>query len=244
MLKSLFLTVVLPPSCFLYLALVGLAIMRRYRQSGRALVCAGLAGLTVLALPAVAVSLIIALELHLPVDPPPNAMPEAIVILGGDLMRNADAPLALPGYLTLDRLRTGAALRRRTGLPILVTGGIVQRDRQAIATIMATSLRDDFQVPVAWVEDTSEDTWQNATFSAAILKQQGIHSIYVVTQAWHMRRALLAFQHTGLIVTAAPTSINPPLDLLASDFLPHASAWGLSYYALHEWIGCAWYAIR
>jgi uncharacterized SAM-binding protein YcdF (DUF218 family) len=235
---------VLPPGCFLYLALVGLAIMRRHRAGGRALVCAGLAGLTVLALPAVAASLVVALELNLPVDPPANAMPEAIVILGGDLMRNGDAPRALPGYLTLDRLRTGAALRRRTGLPILVTGGIVQGDRPAVATIMATSLRDDFQVPVAWVEDTSEDTWQNASLSAAILKQQGIRSVYVVTQAWHMRRAILAFRHTGLIVTAAPTASNPALNLYPSDFLPHASAWELSYFALHEWIGCAWYATR
>ena len=36
----------------------------------------------------------------------------------------------------------------------------------------------------------------------------------------------------------------PPLDLWLSDFLPHASVWGLSYFALHEWIGYAWYAMR
>jgi uncharacterized SAM-binding protein YcdF (DUF218 family) len=243
-LKSLLLTVALPPGCFLYVALLGLLIMRRHRRSGGSLVCIGLAGLTVLSLPAVAVSLMVALEQNLPVDPPPNAMPEAIVILGGDVMRNAGPPLGLPGYLTLDRLRAGVELGRRTGLPILVTGGIVQDDRPAVATIMATSLREDFQLPAKWVEDASSDTWENASFSAAILRRQGIHSVYVVTQAWHMRRAVLAFRHTGLIVTAAPTSMNPPLDFLPSDFLPHASAWGLNYYALHEWIGCAWYAIR
>jgi uncharacterized SAM-binding protein YcdF (DUF218 family) len=204
----------------------------------------GLAGLTLFALPAVAVILIDALEQNLPIDPPANAKPEAIVILGGDLMRNAGPPLGLPGYLTLDRLRAGVELARRTGLPILVTGGVIQDDRPAVATVMATSLREDFQLPAQWVENTSSDTWENASFSAAILEKQGIHRVYVVTQAWHMRRALLAFRHTGLIVTAAPSAMNPPLDLLPSDFLPHASAWGLSYYALHEWIGCAWYALR
>ena len=234
----------MPPSCFLYMALLGVLLTWRRRRGGGALIGIGLAGLTILALPAVAVAMIDALEQNLPVDPPAGAMPEAIVILGGDLMRNAGPPLALPGYLTLDRLRAGVELSRRTGLPILGSGGIVPEDRPPVATIMATSLREDFQLPAKWVEDRSSDTWENASFSATILRAQGIKSVYVVTQAWHMRRALLAFRHTGLTVTAAPSSMNPRLDLLPSDFLPHASAWGLSYFALHEWIGCAWYAAR
>jgi uncharacterized SAM-binding protein YcdF (DUF218 family) len=59
-----------------------------------------------------------------------------------------------------------------------------------------------------------------------------------------MRRATLAFQHAGLVVTAAPTSLETPIEPILWDFLPHAVAWEWSYYALHEWIGCAWYAIR
>lgn len=244
MLKGILITLALPPVGFLCLTIVGLLTIRRRRRGGRALVCIGLLGLTLLALPLVPNLLIAALEQNLPVNPPPDAMPQAIVILGGDLMRTAEAPFALPGFMTLDRMRAGAALHRRTGLPILVTGGTVQPDRQAVATVMAEGLRDDFQVPVAWVEDTSEDTWQNATLSADILKQQGIRSVYVVTQGWHMRRAILAFRHAGLIATAVPTSMETPIDPLVWDFLPRASSWGWSYYAFHEWIGCAWYAIR
>ena len=244
MLKAILITLAVPPVCFLWLAIGGLLLVRRHRRGGCALLCAGLAGLVLSAVPLVSNSLIVALEQNLPLDPPADAMPQAIVILGGDLLRTAATPYALPGFLTLDRLRTGAALYRRTGLPILVTGGTVQPDRPAIATVMADSLRNDFQVPVAWVEDASEDTWENATFSAAILKQHGIRSVYVVTQGWHMRRAVLAFRHTGLVVTAVPTSMETPFDPIAADFLPRASAWGWSYYALHEWIGCAWYAIR
>jgi uncharacterized SAM-binding protein YcdF (DUF218 family) len=243
-LKSLLVTLALPPICFLCLAGVGLLLVWRHRQGGRALVCIGLASLALLALPVVPNLLIAALEQNLPTSPPATAMPQAIVVLGGDLSRTSEPPYAIPGALSLDRERAGAALERRTGLPLLVTGGIVQPDRPPVANIMAESLRGDFQVPVAWVEDASEDTWENATFSAEILKKQGIRSIYVVTQGWHMRRATLAFRHTGLIVTAAPTSLETPLDPIVWDFLPRASSWGRSYYALHEWIGCAWYAIR
>lgn len=244
MLKGILITLALPPVCFLCVMIVGLLIARRHRRSARVLLCIGMVGLTVLGLPLVPNVLIAALEQNLPVNPPADAMPRAIVILGGDLSRTGTAPYALPGFLTLDRLRAGAALQRRTGLPILVTGGIVQPNRPAVATVMAESLRNDFQVPVAWIEDTSEDTWQNAAFSADILKKQGISSVYVVTQGWHMRRAMLAFRHAGLIATAVPTSIETPIDPIGWDFLPRASSWGWSYYALHEWIGCAWYAIR
>jgi uncharacterized SAM-binding protein YcdF (DUF218 family) len=243
-LKPLLLTLAFPPGCFLYLSLLAFAVMQWRRRFGKAMLCIGLAGLTVLAVPVVAEIMMIGLGRNLPVTPPPDALPQAIVILGGDLTRTADPPFVLPGFLTLDRLRTGAALRRRTGLPVLVTGGIVQQDRLPVGDVMATSLREDFQIPVEWVEDTSLDTWQNASFSAKILKEHGIHSVYLVTQAWHLPRAIIAFRHAGIVVTAVPTSVNPPLDPFASDFLPHASAWETSYFALHEWIGYAWYALR
>ena len=242
--KGLLITLAMPPVGFLCLTILGLAVARWRRRCSRALACLGLAGLTLLALPIFSDVLLAGLERDLPLRPPADAMPQAIVILGGDLNRTADPPFVLPGFLSLDRMRAGVALYRKTGLPILVTGGIVHPHHQAVATIMADSLRDDFQVPVAWVEPRSQDTWENAAFSADILKQQGIRSVYVVTQGWHERRAMLAFRHAGLIATAAPTSLEAPIDPIVWDFLPRASAWGWSYYALHEWIGCAWYAIR
>jgi uncharacterized SAM-binding protein YcdF (DUF218 family) len=243
-LKTILLTLALPPVCFLYLALFGPLIARRHRRLGRLIGGVGLAGMTVLALPVVADSLLVSLEWNLPLTPPPDAAPQAIVVLGGDVSRISEAPFARSGRLTLDRLRSGAALHRRTGLPILVTGGIVQKHLPSVGTLMAGSLREDFQVPVEWVEDASVDTWENALLSAGILKTHNIRSVYLVTHGWHMRRAVMAFRHAGIIVTASPTALDPPFAPIPSDFLPHAFAWEISFYALHEWIGCVWYAIR
>src|SRR5271165_1955098 len=166
----------MPPVGFLCLAILGLAIMRRKRRHGHILICVGVAGMTLLALPLFSDVLIVGLEQNLPLRPPSDAMPQAIVILGGDVTRTADPPYLLPGLLTTDRLRAGAALYRKTRLPILVTGGTVQLRYPPVAKVMADSLRDDFQVPVTWVEDASDDTWENATFSAEILKKQDIRS--------------------------------------------------------------------
>ena len=242
--KFLFLTMGVPPMCFLYVAALGWLMPGSWRRTGRILTAFGLLGLWVFSLPIVSELLLVGLERDLPLNPSANAPPAAIVILGGDVTRTADQPFIVPGRLTLERLRTGAALHRRTGLPVLVTGGIVHRDRPPVGTIMADSLRDDFLVPVTWTETVSNDTWENASMSAAILKHQGIASVYVVTNGWHLRRAMIAFRKAGLIATAVPTSIEPPIDPIASDFMPRVGAWEWNYFAMHEWIGCAWYASR
>jgi uncharacterized SAM-binding protein YcdF (DUF218 family) len=234
-----------PPISLLLVALLGSLIELRYRRIGRFLRWAGLLGLLVLALPGTSGSLMIALEQNLPLTPPPGLPPQAIVILGGDVVRNDAPDVALHlGQVSLDRIRAGAALSRRTGLPILVSGGSLQEGEPPVAATMADSLMHDFQLPVRWSEEASLDTWENAHMSAAILREQGIRSIYVVTNAWHMRRAIMAFADTGITVTAAPTRMDQLLTPFAANFVPVSGGWQESYYALHEWIGCAYYALR
>ncbi len=243
MIKDFLLSLFLPPTCFLYLALLGWLASPRYRV-GRLATGVGIGCLAIFSLPVVSGTLMAGLESGLPRTPPPEAMPRAIVILGGDVERTTEPPFALPGEHTLKRLRTGVELWRRTKLPVLVTGGIIFNDRAPVATIMADSLRADFQVPVAWVEDASPTTWENAILSAEILKKQGINSVYVVTNGWHLRRAVIAFRRAGLTVTAVPTSMSAPLYFKPASYFPSSRAWANSYFAMHEWIGCAWYQLR
>jgi uncharacterized SAM-binding protein YcdF (DUF218 family) len=234
-----------PPVSLVFVALIGLLIERRQRSIGRSLAWFGVLGLLVLALPVVSGLLLTSLERNLPLAPPPDHPPQAIVVLGGDIQRGGGPePLAIPGPLSLERVRTAALLHRRTGLPILITGGTLRKSEPPVAAVMADSLVHDFQVPAQWVERESRDTWENARLSAAILHEQGITSVYVVTQAWHMRRAILAFADTGITVTAAPTLFDRVPLSEAGDFVPGVGGWRDSYYALHEWIGWIWYLVR
>jgi uncharacterized SAM-binding protein YcdF (DUF218 family) len=243
--RGIIVTLAMPPVGFVLLIIIGLLLRQRWRRVGPSMMWAGAVGLLLLGMPIVSHNLRLALETDLPTTPPADHPPGAIIVLGGEVVRARNEPLGVrPGPLTLDRLRTAAALSRRTGLPILVTGGLTQPNTAAVGTVMRDSLRDDFRMPARWVEDRSHDTWENARFSADILRADGITSVYVVTSAWHMRRALLAFEGVGLTVTAAPTPPDDPLGPNLSDFLPRTELWQTGYYALHEWLGYEWYRWR
>jgi uncharacterized SAM-binding protein YcdF (DUF218 family) len=241
-----------PPLNLVPLGLLGtgLAAFTRWRRAGLALAGAALVGLLLLALPITGGLLIASLERDLPLVPPADDPPRAIVVLAAEVEHGRLYPPAAGadqtdlGPLTLLRLRAAAALARRTGLPVLVSGGKPPTGTVSLAALMAESLRDDFGIPARWREDQSEDTWENAADSAAILKRAGIGSVYVVTHAWHMRRAMIAFRAAGLRATAAPVLLDRSPTGIFSDFAPRLTGWRMSFYALHEWIGCLYYAWR
>jgi uncharacterized SAM-binding protein YcdF (DUF218 family) len=238
-------TLAIPPTCFVILIVVGLILQQFCRRFGLGLAWVSVISLILMGMPIVSHNLLLALETNLPATAPTDHPPSAIVVLGAEVIRARTEKLGIrPGPLTLERLRGAVALARRTGLPILVTGGPAQLDSVPVATVMAASLSEDFRTPARWVEDKSRDTWENARFSADILRREGITSVYVMTSAWHMRRALLAFQGTGLTVTAAPTPLDDPLAPNLDDFLPRPGVWLKGYCAMHEWIGYEWYMLR
>ena len=242
MFKTFLVLLILPPMNLVLLAAAGLAIARFRPRLGWAIGMVSVAGLLLLSFHAVSHPILAALEQNLPTTPNADNPPTAIVVLAGDVRRSPSvAGGVLVGPLTLERLRTAAILQRKTGLPVLVSGGEIVDSNTRFARLMTDSLTEDFRIPVRWSEAKSRDTWENARFSAEILKADGVKSIYVVTHAWHMRRSVFAFSATGLTVTAAPTPLQSVLGLVLSDFIPSVSSWQTAYFAFHEWVGALWY---
>ena len=246
--KALLTLLVVPPGNLPLLALLGLALARRRPRLGGWLAWGSLAVLVLLSLPAVAAGLIGTLQWGIPrnIVPPAGAPPGAVIVLSAD--PSGDAPggvLPEPGIgpLTLERLEAGALLARRLDVPLLLSGGLVEHRAPALAQRMEGVLARDFGLKARWLEARSADTWQNAADSAALLRRDGITGAYVVTNAWHMRRALLAFRAAGYPVVPAASRFEPGPRWEVDSFLPHVSAWLRSYFALHEWIGLAWYGL-
>jgi uncharacterized SAM-binding protein YcdF (DUF218 family) len=243
--KELLEVLALPPANLPLLAVAGMILRRWHRRLGEWLTAASCVLLIVLSMPFFSGILLVTLERGLPSDAAAGGKPGAIVLLTGDIDRfDGDDPGFAPGRLTLDRERACSIVFRRVQLPVLVTGGVLQGGDPPIAVVTAQSLRDDFQIPVRWIENRSHDTWENAEYSAPILRANGITTIYLVTHAWHMRRALLAFHHFGIHVIPAPVQIDRYPSLSLSDLTPQVRGWLTTYYALHEWLGYAAYALR
>jgi uncharacterized SAM-binding protein YcdF (DUF218 family) len=213
------------------------------RRTGLALTTAGVLAFYLLSTTAVSSLLTRAVEM-----PPRSeatlarAGADAIVVLSGGYERYA------PEYggrtidaLTLQRLRYAAHLARRLNLPVLVSGGLPDHAPVSLAAMMKVALEQDFGVPVRWTEDRSATTYENAMFSAPLLKADGVGTIILVTHAAHMARSARAFTDAGLKVIPAPTVFSPGRSI---DMSSHLSGLHDSYYALYEIFGAAWYALR
>ena len=142
------------------------------------------------------------------------------------------------------RLRYAANLARRSELPVLTSGGVMHWHTLPLATLMAQTLVNEFNVSVRWEEGRSQSTGTNALWSASMLKADGIKRILLVTHAWHIPRARRAFEKMGIEVIAAPTAFRTwPVRRWIS-LVPSAGALRETRWALHETVGRLWYWAR
>lgn len=240
-----------PPGLILLIALLGVLFLLRWRWLGRALIGLSLVLLFILSLPLTGRALIAPLETAAPLPTaalsPDEARKQAgaIVVLGGG--RYAQAPeygdTDTVSEAALARLRYAAWLHRRTGLPILISGGAPFGEDAPEALLMQESLENDFQIRPRWAEIRSRNTQENAAFSKEILAAAGIRRIYLVTHAWHMPRAQWAFVNAGFDVVPAPMGFTTlgKGEREGLGYLPSARGLKLSSRALHERLGLVWY---
>lgn len=250
--KSVVGTLLLPPMPLLLLALLGVLLLPRWRGLGRALVLIAVLGLWAVCTNGVGHVLIEALT-----RPPPALSAEritslvrapktAILVLGAG--RRLEAPeygAADLSLLTLDRLRYGLWLARQTRLPVGFSGGIGHGSPGGATESDAARLvaQRDFGMTLRWLEARARDTNENARYSVAMLRADGIEQVLLVTHGFHQRRALTAFNRAirqadvPMRVIAAPMGLQRPLGWELGDWLPNAGGLEMTRWALHEWLG-------
>ena len=249
-LKPLLAALLLPPLAPLLLALLGFVLALKKSRAGMTLLALSLLLLWLLSCHGSAVWLsrnVLPQFAPLPlsqVSQLKTAGVQAIVVLGGGVLPLApEYGQAQPRAETAARLRYGVWLVRQSGLPLAFTGGLgwaaSAAQTESEAEVARRVARQDYGVALRWAEAESHDTAANARLLTPLLRRDGVQRIALVTHAWHMPRALAAFERAGLVVTPAPIGYVLPSEHASLEWLPSADGLQACRQVLREWLGIA-----
>jgi len=227
-------SVVLPPMGLVWLAILSLLLLRRWPRTSIAALWLSLLSLLALSLPIVASGLLAAINSPaLDTKTPKSA--QAVMILGGGLRRATQEYGDTLSSHALERVRYGAKLAKELQLPVLVTGGQVYGGTPE-ADVMASVLRE-FDLTARWVENRARHTRENTIFSQAMLKQDGVRRVLIVTHDYHMRRAMAHCEAAGLDCLPAPVTSRSNVGDSWVEQLPNIGALRDSSLYIHEIAG-------
>jgi len=240
------------------MVLVAVVIWSRYRLFARLLMFLAWFTLALLSLPIVSTGLFSwlerpYLETAMPIrqatdTATPRPSPEIIVVLGGGRMHSAPehAGRDQVSHQSLWRLRYAATLAKEFELPVIASGGTVYPYEQVSEAALADEvLRNDFGLSGVIQEGLSRNTWENAYNTASLLEEKGLKTVFLVTHAYHMRRAEFIFREAGVnVVPVATGFFSTKNDEWWDAWLPTARALSNSKVALHEYLGLGAYYLK
>ncbi len=240
----------MPPAGLYLMVLVGLIMRWRARRPllrrlATILAASGALLSVALSLPLVSYLLLDGLQRTPSLDPAVESIDaDVIVVLAGDV--DCDPPeygSDQPGPLSQLRCRYGARLSRQTGLPLVITGGVLRPDRRPVSHVLRDYVENELGVEVAWTEDDARTTRGNARGVARLMRERGYGRAAVVTNAWHMPRSVEAFEREGVDVLPAPTGAHAAPSRLYQGLIPRGRSMRDSSWALHEYVGMLWYRV-
>lgn len=167
---------------------------------------------------------------------------QAIVVLGGGVDLHApEHGQAVLGETAHMRLLYGVHLAKQSQLPLVYAGGkgwgATKDQAKSEAEVAAYVLQRDTGLRFAWVDTQSRDTLENALRSFELLSAQGISTIALVTNDWHMQRSVRNFERVGFQVMPAPMGYTQPPMGWDTDYLPSARGLQNTRQVLREWLG-------
>lgn len=180
--------------------------------------------------------------------PPPTLRAEAAVVLAGTVDLRRSTPDRIEFYDRPERLIEGARLVREGRAHWLVISGgsgdpewPVAREADFLARFAV-----DLGVPRdrILVQRESRTTAEDARYTAKLLREREIRSVFLVTSAFHLPRSMGCFRKAGVDPVAYPVDFRAtPRFAGAMRWLPSSAALNASTLALHEYVGYATYRL-
>ena len=244
-LKKILEAFILPPGLAVA-AFWGLAFYLRKRERRAALACLALGGLVWLGTTHVFADLLLR-PLESAYARPAAPEGDAIVMLCAGSRDWPDAYSAAENLYphTLERAAAAALLQKRTGLPVIISGGApftgAPEAERAAAWLEEYGLPRKALIP----ETSARDTIESASEVKKLCDAKGYKRIILVTFAYHMPRAVLLFRHAGFAeITPFPVARRamPGARRDLTDYLPGGSLEARA--ALNEYLALLVYKLR
>ncbi len=240
MLQELLKAWLVPPALNAAILLTGLMLYRLHKGMAKFLIITSLLTLFIFSSDYVASLLERSIQVHpaLDLNDLPTTDPLTIIVAGSAHHKVADEyGYPTPTSVALERLHYASYLHRKTGHPVLLTGGVMN-ENQVHADVLATSFINEYKTEARWREGNSRSTQQNAEFSAEILMPLGRKSILLVTHSYHMKRSAALFEQAGFEVIPAPIVMSREPNIKDwRNWVPSASGLLRSSNVIYEYFG-------
>jgi len=106
-----------------------------------------------------------------------------------------------------------------------------------------------------WIEPDSLNTYENALFSAEILRDHDVDTVLLITSAMHMPRSVPLFEAQGITVIPAPADYtvtqqgwealwSSSFESILTGLVPSSGNIALTTNVMKEYIGMAVYSLQ
>jgi uncharacterized SAM-binding protein YcdF (DUF218 family) len=241
----------LPTNFLICLGILGaLLCATRWARLGRRLALTAIVLLAICGFSPIGNLLVYPLESRFPPWDPAKGTPDGIIVLGGPIDADLSVAHGVPVINSApDRIIAGAALARRyPNARFVFTGGspnLIGND--AREADYAGAVFESLGIPKSRLimERRSRNTYENAQFTADMVKPKPGERWLLVTSAFHMPRSVGLFRKAGFEVEPYPVDWRVGTgwaDVLAFDALANGGL-GRTDLGLREWMGLVAYRL-
>jgi len=160
-----------------------------------------------------------------------NAIPEesdVVIILGASVWHQGPSP-ALQA-----RIEQGARIHKENLAEyIITTGGLGAHPPTEAEAINHELIEIGIKQQYIFLETSSTNTYENMKFSKDIMEEHGFESAIIVTDVFHLKRALIIAHDMDIEATGSPAKNSP---LFTSKDLLHS-------YTIREVLAISWYNV-